>query len=169
MGIADKYDVDDRLVRFFGLSAGYEPGHWFAMAEWGRVNAHSVLGNKTGWYLSSGYRLGKFTPYGIYARTRTDTDGSNPGLNLAELPPNLAAPAQALNAGLNTSLAASITTQRTMSAGVRWDLVRSVDLKLQYDRTNLGAGSRGWLANLQPGFPLGSSVDLVSATIDFVF
>jgi hypothetical protein len=169
MGIADKYAVDDRLIRFFGLSAGYEPGQWFAMAEWGRVNAHSVLGNKTGWYLSSGYRFGKFTPYGIYARTRTDTGGSDPGLNLAQLPPYLAAPAQALNAGLNISLASSITTQRTVSVGMRWDFVRSVDFKLQYDRTNLGADSRGWLTNLQPGFPLGSSVDLISATIDFVF
>jgi hypothetical protein len=169
MGIADKYAVDDRVVRFFGLSASYEPGQWFAMAEWGRINAHSVLGNKTGWYLSSGYRFGKFTPYGIYARTRTDTSGSDAGLNLAELPPYLAAPAQALNAGLNASLATSITTQRTMSVGVRWDLVRSVDLKLQIDRTNLGADSRGWLTNLQPGFRLGSSVDLISAVIDFVF
>jgi len=169
MGIADKYNVDDRLVRFFGLSASYEPGPWFAMTEWGRVNSHSVLGNKTGWYVSSGYRFGKFTPYAIYAGTRTDTSGSDPGLNLSQLPPNLAAPAQALNAGLNASLATSITTQRTLSAGMRWDLVRSVDLKLQIDRTNLGADSRGWLTNLQPGFRLGSSVDLISATIDFVF
>jgi hypothetical protein len=168
-GIADKYDVDDRMVSFFGLSAGYEPGPWFAMAEWGRVNSHSVLGNKTGWYLSSGYRLGDFTPYGIYARTRTDTSGSDPGLTLAGLPSLLAAPAQALNAGLNASLATSITTQRTMSVGARWDVVRSVDIKLQFDHTNLGANSRGWLTNLQPGFPLGSSLNLIAATIDFVF
>jgi hypothetical protein len=169
IGIADKYDVDDRLVSFFGLSASYEPGQWFAMGEWGRLNTHSVLGNKTGWYLSGGYRLGKITPYAIYARTSTDTPGSDPGLNISELPPYLATPALALDGGLNSALATSITTQATASVGARWDVMRSVDLKLQYDHTKLGADSRGWLTNLQPGFALGSSVDLISATIDFVF
>ena len=56
-----------------------------------------------------------------------------------------------------------------MSVGARWDVVRNVDIKLQFDHTSLGADSRGWLTNLQPGFPVGTSVDLTTATIDFVF
>ena len=167
-GIADKYDVDDRIVSFFGFSASYEPGDWFAMAEWGRVDTHSVLGTKTGWYTSGGYRFGKVTPFVTYAQVRADTNTSDPGLNLSGLPPALAGTAESLNAELNESLAA-IASQSTVSIGARWDIRKSVDLKLQFDRTRLGSNSQGWLTNLQPGFQLGSYLDIISASIDFVF
>lgn len=168
VGIADKYDVDDRIVSFFGFSAGYEPGDWFAMAEWARVDTHSVLGTKTGWYTSGGYRFGKVTPYLTYAQVRADTNTSDPGINLSGLPAALAAAAESLNAGLNESLA-TIASQKTISLGARWDVKRSVDLKLQFDRTNLGRNSQGWLTNLQPGFQRGGHLDIISASIDFVF
>ena len=167
-GIADRYAVNDRFVSFYGISLGYEPGDWFAMAEWGRVNTDSVLGDKTGWYVGSGYRFGRLTPYLIYAQIRPDSSTSDAGLNLSVLPSGLVAPAETLNAGLNAALA-SAASQRTLSVGMRWDLARSMDLKVQYDRVNLGAHSAGWLINLQPGFPLGASVDVFSATLDFVF
>jgi hypothetical protein len=167
-GIADKYDVDERIVSYFGVSASYEPGDWFAMAEWGRVDTHSVLGTKTGWYVSGGHRIGKVTPYLTYAQVRPDSNTSDPGLTLSGLPPAAAAVAESLNAGLNGSLA-TIASQKTVSVGARWDLKQGVDLKLQLDRTQLGRDSQGWLTNLQPGFELGSSVNVISATIDFVF
>jgi hypothetical protein len=166
--IAERYDVDGRLIEFYGLSASYEPGPWFAMAEWGRVVTDSVLGNKTGWYVSGGYRFGSITPYLTYAQVRVDSNTSDPGLNLAGLPQNLAAIAGSLNAGLNASLAA-IASQRTVSTGARWDFTRNVDFKLQIDRTTLGANSQGSLTNIQPGFQRGSSLDVFSATMDFVF
>jgi hypothetical protein len=168
VGLADKYDVDDRIVSFFGFSASYEPGNWFAMAEWGRVDTHSVLGTKTGWYTSGGYRFGNLTPYVTYAQVRADTNTSDPGLNPSGLPPALAGAAESLNAALNESLA-TIASQSTVSLGTRWDIKRSVDLKLQFDRIKLGPNSQGWLTNLQPGFQLGSRVDIISAAIDFVF
>jgi hypothetical protein len=168
VGIADEYDVDDRIVSFFGFSASYAPGDWFAMAEWARVDTHSVLGTKTGWYTSGGHRFGSVTPYMTYAQVRPDTNTSDPGLNLSGLPPAAAAAAESLNAGLNESLAA-IASQSTVSIGARWDIKRSVDLKLQFDHTKLGRNSQGWLTNLQPGFQPGSSLDIISVLVDFVF
>lgn len=167
-GIAERFDVDDRIISFYGVSLDYDPGDWFAMAEWGRVNADSVLGEKTGWYVSSGYRLGRITPYLTYAQVRPNNNTSDPGLDLSRLPPGLVVEAQALNAALDTALA-SIASQRTMSLGMRWDFLRSMDLKVQYDRIKLGAHSQGWLTNVQPGFALGTNVDIFSATLDFVF
>jgi hypothetical protein len=138
------------------------------MAEWGRVNTHSVLGETTGWYVSSGYRFGVITPYTTYAQVRPNSSIRDPGLDLSALPPSLAAPAAALNAGLNASLA-TVASQRTVSLGARFDVRRNVDLKLQCDRINLGANSQGWLTNLQPGFRPGSSLTLVTLNLDFVF
>jgi len=46
--------------------------------------------------------------------------------------------------------------------------MKNIDLKLQYDRIRLGAGSPGWLVNAQPDFRPGGGVNVVSLAIDFV-
>ncbi len=168
VGIADRYDVDNRILTFFGLGAAYEPGEWFLMGELGRVHSHSVLGEATGWYVSSGHRFGRITPYATYAQVKPNSSIRAPGLELSALPPSQAPAAAALNAELNAALAAN-ASQRTSSLGARLDVTRSLDLKLQCDRTNLGASSQGWLTNVQPGFRPGSSLTVFSVTLDFVF
>jgi hypothetical protein len=62
----------------------------------------------------------------------------------------------------------AIPDQSTVSLGARWDFAKHVDLKVQFDHTRLGALSDGTLINIQPGFQLGSTVNLFSATVDFV-
>jgi hypothetical protein len=166
--IADRYDVDDSIVGFAGLGANYDPGSWFLTGEWARVHSHSAIGEKTAWYLSSGFRLGNWTPYLTFADLRANTPTSAAGITPNTLPPALAATAANLNAGLNQALD-SINAQKTLSAGARWDFVNFADLKFQFDHTQLGAGSEGVLINLQPGFRRGASVNLASLTIDFVW
>jgi hypothetical protein len=89
-------------------------------------------------------------------------------LTISALPPYLAGPAASLNAALNTALG-SKPVQRTISVGARWDFMKNVDFKVQVDHMRLGAGSPGTLGNLQPNFQTGGTVNLISATIDFVF
>ncbi|WP_232279433.1 porin [Psychromonas ingrahamii] len=158
--LADKYDVDSRPLSVITVGARYDPGQWFVMGEWSHLDSQgSFFGNGTGWYLSGGYRFGEFTPYITYAQAKAD--------NLSD--PGLAAPAAAgLNATLNSLLSAK-PVQNTVSIGGRWDFMRNVALKLQYDHTDISAGSSGVLTNLQPGFQSGGKVDVFSATIDFVF
>ena len=168
MAIADKYDVNKSLITFLGLGASYDPGNWFVMGEWGRINLHSALGASTGWYTSGGYRLGKFVPYATFGQVKADSNTTDPGLTLSALPPSLVGPATELNAGLN-SLLGAIAVQKTISIGGRWDFAKNMDLKLQLDRTRLGAGSAGNLVDLQPGFQKGSNVNVVSVAVDFVF
>jgi hypothetical protein len=137
------------------------------MAEWGHVDTHSALGEKAGWYVSSGHRFGLATPYATYAQTTSKTNITDPGLDLAALPPSSAAAAAALNAGLRAAFA--VIADTTISLGARFDVARNIDLKLQADRTRLGPHSQGWLINAQPGFEKGSSYNLLSASVDFVF
>jgi hypothetical protein len=59
--------------------------------------------------------------------------------------------------------------QRTLSVGARWDFIRNFCLKLQFDHTRLGANSHGALIDVQPGFRPGGTVNLFSATIDFMW
>ena len=167
VAIADRYGADHKPISFVAVGVSYDPGNWFAMAEWGSVNTHSVFGKLTGWYASSGYRLGKFTPFVTYARATAD-NLSDPGLNAAALPPFLAGPATGLNTSLNAILSAKIV-RNTFSIGGRWDFMKNTAFKLQFEHTRVGAGSSGGFINTQPGFQTGGQANIVSATIDFVF
>jgi Gram-negative porin len=166
--LANQYDLDNKLGQQITAGAIYDPGQWFLMGEWGRRILHSAIVDSTAWYLSGGYRLAKFTPYLTYAEVKADSNTSTPGLNVTTLPPYLAGPATSLNAALNEILATN-PIQKTMSVGFRWDVMKDIDFKMQYDRIALGAGSAGTLANIQPGFQLGSIVNLFSVAIDFVW
>lgn len=167
MAIADKYDVSNKPFTFVGIGGTYDPGGWFVMGEWGTANSDSALGKRTSWYTSGGYRLGAFTPYLTYARAKADKL-SDPGLTLSTLPPFLTGPATGLNIALNSILSAK-PVQNTISVGVRWDFMKNTGLKLQFDHTRIGDGSIGMLSNTQPGFQPGGRVNMLGATVDFVF
>jgi hypothetical protein len=159
--LADKYDLDNKRAQVTTAGAIYDPGQWFVTGEWGERNLHSAVGKSAAWYLSGGYRLAKFTPYLTYAESKAET-------NVSALPPYLAGPATGLNAALNALLATN-AVQNTISVGSRWDVMKNVDLKVQYDHIDLRAGSDGTLINIQPGFPPGGSLNLFSITMDFVW
>ena len=167
IALADKYGADKKPLSIIAAGVTYDPGQWFVTAEWAHTESRSFLGNGTGWYASGGYRFGKFTPYLAYAWAKEDSL-SDPGLNLATLPPPLVGQAAGLNAALNSLLSTKLV-QNTLSIGVRWDFMTNTALKLQYDHTRIGPGSSGVLINLQPGFQPGGKVDVISATVDFVF
>ncbi|MGZ5085148.1 MAG: porin [Usitatibacter sp.] len=166
--LASRYDVNGRKVDFLGVGASYDPGTWFAIAEWARFDTHSVLGAKSAWYVSAGPRLGKFTPFATYARMKADRSTTDPGLNVALLPASAAPTAALLNAALASQLD-SIPRQSTLSLGLRWDFWRNAAFKVQYDRVALAPGSHGTFGNIQPGFEPGGTVRLFSAAVDFVF
>lgn len=166
--LAARYDVKDRNVTFVGLGASYDPGTWFVMGEWARFDTHSVIGAKSAWYASGGYRFAKVTPYLTYARMKSDQATSDPGLSLAGLPAPVAQQAAVLNAVLNQQLGA-VPVQDTVSVGLRWDFWRSAALKLQFDRISLGANSRGTFGRATPDFKPGGKVQVYSAAVDFLF
>lgn len=169
IAIAERYEPVDKRLSFIGLGAMYDPSHWFVMAEWGATNARSVLGKRNAWYASSGYRLGRVTPYLTYAQARTTSETSDAGLTVSAYPPFLTGAATTLNAGLNTALVSSAPKHTTVSIGGRWDVAQSAALKLQIDRVRLGEGSTGMLRNTQPGFQPGGAFSVLTITLDFVF
>jgi hypothetical protein len=165
--IANTYELVDKLATVVSAGASYDPGKWFAQAEWSQFDSRAYFGVSTGWYVSGGYRIAKLTPF-LTLSAVTTSPTSVAGVDASALPANLAATAAALNAGLNQALGQR-PTQRTLAAGARWDFARDLDLKLQIDHTRLGPGSPGDLINVQPGFRYGGTVNLFSAAIDFVY
>lgn len=166
--IADRYDVDRKRVEIISLGARYDPGEWFVMGEWLQMESRTFIGDNHGWYVTGGYRYGSLTPYVTLARAQADSNTSDPGLSLADLPPPLAAQAGGLNAALNQLLGSAVE-QKSIAVGARWDFARNLALKVQYDYLDLDAGSPGVLVNEQPDFRRGGTVSLFTATLDFVF
>lgn len=166
--LADRFDVDDNRLRFVALGASFDPGDWFVTAELGRIRTGSFIGDRTAGHVTAGYRVGKFTPYGVYAESTADSPLSSPGLTVADLPPPLQPVAVALNGVLN-NLLSSLVVQRTVSLGARWDFHANAAFKVQVDRIDVGAGSTGTFVRRQPGFRTGGETTLVSFNVDFVF
>jgi|CXWL01.1.fsa_nt_gi hypothetical protein len=164
--IAERFDADGSALHFAAVGALYDPGRWFATAEWGTLDTDSAVGDRTAWYISGGFRLGTLTPYATYSTVTPDNRRSDPGLPTASYPPELEV--GRLNDALNDLLARK-PEQSTLSLGVRWDFRKNLDLKLQLGHCRLGTGSAGNLGNLQPGFRPGGSYDLISLALDIVF
>jgi hypothetical protein len=166
--IVSKYAGESSSMSYAGIGATYDPGNWFLMAEIGKAEAKSFLGEKTAGYVSAGWRSGKWAPYATYAQANVNSNRSDPGLPTTGLPPPLAYEAMALNAGLN-QLLASAAEQKSLSFGVRWDFMKNAALKTQVDFIHVGQGSPGDFANPQPGFTGGSHATVGSIALDFVF
>jgi len=168
LGMADRYAVDGGRIRSLAIGASYDEGPWLLMAEWIRLVGTGVLADNTGAYVTAAYRMGQFTPYVTLSRLRS-TVPDEQGITTMGLPAPLAQNAAALNAGVQTILSGEQVSQSALSLGIRWDLRKNVDLKVQYDHMKLGAGSGGQLTNYQPGFTPGGSLNLLSLALDFVF
>jgi hypothetical protein len=133
----------------FSLGVKYDPGNWFAMSEWLQRKTTTKI---SAMYVSAGYRINKFTPYATYAQ-------NSPGSFLPGFPP----PPPATITRTNRA-------QSTISLGMRWDIMKNTDLKIQYDQVKLSDNSNGFLANVPAGVTLyGAKFNVISAAVDFIF
>jgi hypothetical protein len=141
------YLVGTAVYTFSSIAATYERDNVVLQSEF--IERHTQLTgyDVNGWYVLGGYRLGKWLPYGIYAAAQEPSGPSTP------TQPPFGAPIPGLS-------------KHTISVGVRADLIKSVDLKLQIDReTTFPDGSP--FVNVQPGF--GDRAFVFSFAVDFVF
>ena len=166
--LADRYQVIDVPYSIVTAGVNFRPGDWLLLAEWSSQRSAAVVSDTQAWYVTGGYRIGKFTPYLTIAQLEAEKL-SEPGLSTASLPPSLAQTAAALNGGINAAMSGFRFAQKSASIGVRWDFMSSAALKLQYERLRTGSGSSGRLGNVQPDFQPGGEINVFSASVDFVF
>lgn len=137
-------------VNFYNLGAMHDTGRWFVQGEWSILDSRTkVRGTspqrRTAYYLSGGYRWGKWTPYATYSWTGPTNGPPSPNSRTLQ--------------------------QKAVSAGVRWDVAEHVALKAQFNRIRIGrgGGGNGYFTNLQPGFPLAGDGNVVSVSANFIF
>lgn len=158
--IYDKFKLRDREFSLLALGGWHDPGKWFVGGEWSRHFSETGIHPGDSWYLTGGYRLGKFTPYLTYAQTRRSY-GTIPQLSG---PPGFIDP---FNEILN--LIYRPIRQSTVTVGTRWDFAENAAFKVQLDHIKTENNTSSLFTNVQPNFDPGDSVNLLSFSLDFVF
>jgi hypothetical protein len=167
--LARRYDVDDTPLEIFTLGARFSPGNWLVMGEWARMTDAAIIPRADAWYVMGGYHFREVTPYITVAEVNPKTPAES-GIPQAGLPPGpLLGAAGALNGGLGAALDGAAPSQKSLTLGLRWDLLGDAALKFEYQHIRLDDLSAGRFGNLQPGFRPGGDADLFSIALDFVF
>lgn len=174
-------------TRLLDLGYLFDNGTWIAQTEYIQTRANVRTVKETNvWYAMGGYRLGNFTPYVSYAQVKDKSDALNQPL--ATVTPACIAVMGAANcAGLaygNNAIDARTRTrmeQKTFSVGVRYDVMKNIALKFQFDHIrkpgSAAEPSTGMLMSAAPTFPAlyepgvlnKASLNLTTLSIDFVF
>ncbi len=154
--VGNEIDPNDKRASFSGLGLTYDQGNWIAMAEYTKRKTQTFIPDTTGWYTTVGYRVGRFTPYVTLSRLKTDDSNVNNTI-----------PAVFPQSGLvDRLLARESTPQKTVAFGVRWDAMRNVAVKAQFD--SIKTTGAGQFYNAAPGF-VDKRVNVYSLAVDFVF
>ena len=158
---------NDITAKYLSFGATWDPGNYFVSGEWAQLKFDSDTSqNAHSWYITSGYRLDKWTPYVSYSKFKIDSS--------------------AIYTGSGNATTNAITTagrmgytgqgQHTISLGVRYDVMPNVALKAQWDHVKtdcndgLAGSCGGRFINQSNNFANSSQkADLLSLSVDFVF
>lgn len=159
--IKNNVTFDNAKGDFYNIAYTYDRNACLLQAEWARRKLNTDgIADVDGFGLLAGYRLGNWTPYLQYAQTsHKGPDGI----------PSVSGPGAALINGLNQQF--QLRIERTnFGAGVRWDVIENVALKMQVERINKPAGGNGFFINNTSEFTNNErTINLYSATLDFIF
>ncbi|MFZ3036830.1 MAG: porin [Rugosibacter sp.] len=166
-GIRDQYEVKDAKSSFTSLGVSYDPGNFVVYGEYVMLRSEKAYNDSDAWNVFGGYRIGKFTPYVSYAKSKTKNQVVVSGVATA-LGGGLMA--QGLEGALAQFANATVKDQATASVGVRWDFYKNLALKAQYDHITPKAPSEsGMLVNSDGTYPTRASGNAVAVSLDFVF
>lgn len=154
-------------VRYASVGTAYDDGTWLMQGEFAHIGSDSrMLPTGKSAYATLGRRFGSLTPY-------VSLSGFKPADDAARAANNWA-PLGAAAVGLqNTTIAAYNNfriDQHTTTLGLRWDFDSRAALKVQWDRSHIGARGYGlWQVNNLVDGTAPQKVDLLSVSVDFVF
>ncbi|MCQ8129053.1 hypothetical protein [Methylomonas rivi] len=162
--LAGKMSSKDKAVHFSSIGLTYDDGQWLAQAEGSYIHSElDVYRSVASGYLSLGRRVGKVTLYTLLGISETLNDRTNVSTPLAPVPALLE-----LRNAADLALNSNGVDQKSVSLGLRWDVIENVDLKTQWSHYWLGNnGSALWLRPATGA--AADSVNVWSVGMDFIF
>jgi hypothetical protein len=153
----------DARISYGTLGAAYDDGVWLAQAEAGiSTSTKDMVPHGQMAYASIGRRFGDWTPFLMWS-------ASHPGNSVRSADYNWGGSNTTLRDPAINTVNATRMEQQTISIGARWDVHRQAAIKLQLDSTAIKPSGYGlwWrdgaITNQR------SRVNMLSATLDFVF
>jgi hypothetical protein len=158
--LADQISVDSKAASFTGAGISLDHDNWVGSIEYTKRKTASYISSTTGWAATAGYRIGKFTPYGVVSKLKVDStnvDNTIPAVG----------PLLPLKEGVDGLIAGENIAQKTDSIGLRWDAWKNIAVKAQYDHVKPDGGP-GLFNRVNTGFGT-TAVNVYSVSVDFVF
>jgi hypothetical protein len=156
-GLADELSLAGKRSDFLALSLTYEKGPWRIQGMLTHIQQETLSYNDVdAGYVLAGYRFGSLTPFAGVSFSR----GRHQYRDTSALP----AP---LRAAADDALSFAHTDQATWTLGMRWDVRRNLDAKLQWDWVRGKPDSLLLTHNEKPGW--NGRTNVLSLTLDFVF
>lgn len=154
---------------FSELGVRHELAEWQWSAELVHISADPLI-KQTSFYANAGRRIGDWTPYVGYSRTRD----AMPVLDVPAwqallspiIGPAAAAQAQALGSLATGAVNGSRLVQSSWSVGARWDFHPQAALKLQWERLHMSAGGTGLWRGADGSQ---ANANVATAVVDFIF
>lgn len=147
-------------VDFYNVGYVYDKNEWLVQAEYGsrKIDKDSIV-DIDGYWLLTGYRIGKWMPYLSWSHMAHKS--------AINLPTNTSS---AIVNNVNANFMQRF--ERTNKGiGVRWDAIENVALKAQVERIDKGKGGQAYFINGSNADFFGNNrkINVYSATLDFVF
>jgi len=165
--LLDEMRAEGKRLNFLSLGAAYDDGRWVAQGEVAEMfSVVKGMDQRLMGYLSVGRRFGAVQPFVLVGAAHSPQPSVAKG-NWGVLGPDVAA----LQVMLNNAQYASLFNNEMYGAGVRWDFDSRAAFKVQWNRFHMHRnGWGGWYASDATRARAGSAdVDVISATLDFVF
>jgi opacity protein-like surface antigen len=137
--LSNDLNFDEDKASFAGIGFSVDYQNLIASAEYTMVRADETpLSDRNSWFVSTGYRIQKFTPYITYEKwdfnTQTDTIEAFERAAPATGIPLLDAGRDALLDGLELAFTSESKDAETIGVGVRYDFHPSAALKVEYNQ-----------------------------------
>jgi hypothetical protein len=159
--VGEELSVTNKDASFAGAGISWDHENFVGSAEYTKRKTSSYISSTTGWSVTGGYRIGKFTPYAVVSKLKVDNTNVNDTI------PAGVAQLAALRGAVEGLLATQNLAQKTDSIGLRWDAYKNVAVKFEYDHIKPDGGV-GLFEKVQPGFG-NTAVNVYGVAVDFVF
>ncbi|GAA5216780.1 porin [Corallincola platygyrae] len=145
--------LDDKTGEFFGVGARWDQGDWMVMAEFTRIEVDDAYPDTDSVYIGATYRFDQFSPYLMYSWVESKDNDER------EIP--------------IPGLVSALDVERAAySAGVRWDFMTGMALKLDLTYTDDFDETTGGLPGnigVSPDFPQVGAINTGEYDDSFVY
>ncbi|ATE61067.1 hypothetical protein [Thauera sinica] len=165
--IVSRMSGDDGVVRFSSAGFQWDDGQWLLIGEYARRRAQRYANSAHAWQFTVGHRFGAVTPYAVVARHSQD-EAVIGAEQLNSLPPGF----DELRAGLAGFNASRNLAQRSITAGVRWDVRDNTAVKAEFTRARTDTNAWGTFdpaGDAAAGRMGGRSINMLSLSVDVTF